>query len=203
MEENIIPELIRNEIKIHLRKKCQDGEDGWSNANQDEDTLTGDFLGQLRSKTKRTNGWTWRINYHKFSGRGKGAYEKTTGADGIISIEIEKNSIKRTKSIIFQAKKKGNSKIQEQLDKMNKTLPGGNMVLVYGEDGYFGETGEIFKSDKEVNSRIGDYLSDIFLECKNGLWGVDYDGVRNELRIEDQRITKANIKHRLTIKAWS
>ena len=35
--------------------------------------------------------WRWKVNYKKFRGRGKGAFEKRIGADGIVQIEVVKN----------------------------------------------------------------------------------------------------------------
>ena len=195
-----VPKIIVQKIKEHLINASRIGEDGWEHANQEEDTLTGDYLGQLRTGLNRCGNWTWRIKYNKFRGRGQGAYEKTVGADGVITIEVEKNGERQTKSVIFQAKKVGNRQTSLQIEKMQATLPQGNMVLVFGEDGYYAETGNQFRNDLELENRAGDYLANIFVGCKNGQWGVEYDGVKNELRILDKKKIKTNIKHRLEIK---
>lgn len=199
MQEKGVPRSIINEIKKHLKNASKEGEKGWEYANQEEDTLTGDYLGRLRTGINTRDDWSWKIKYHKFRGRGKGAYEKKVGADGIITIEIQKNGIRETKSIIFQAKKKGNNQTTNQLSKMKSTLPDGNMMIVFSPDGYFGETGDGFTNDRNLKTRIGDYLADVFVECKNGQWGVEYDGIKNELKTLERSIPSANINHKLSI----
>lgn len=200
MTQKGVPNSVVQEIKNHLIQASRIGEDGWEHANQEEDTLTGDYLGQLRTGLKRNGEWKWKIKYNKFRGRGAGAYEKTVGADGIITIELEKDGIRETKSIIFQAKKDGNRQTSVQIDKMQNTLPQGNMVLVFSENGYFAETGNDFSNGMELEQRAGNYLAGVFVGCTNGQWGVDYDAVKNELRIIEKKIPFANIRHKLEIK---
>lgn len=200
MTDKGVPEKVVQQIKDHLIEASLIGEDGWEHANQEEDTLTGDYLGQLRTGIKRCGDWKWKIKYNKFRGRGAGAYEKTVGADGIITIEIEKDGIRETKSVIFQAKKEGNRQTAVQIDKMQKALPQGNMVLVFSKDGYFGETGKDFENGVAIEKRAGDYLADVIVGCTNGQWGVDYDAIKNELRILDKKIPFTYFKHKLEIK---
>jgi len=194
-----VPRLVVQDIQNHLIQTSRIGEEGWAHANQDEDTLTGDYFGRLRTGLIRNGNWKWRIKYNKFRGRGHGAYEKTVGADGIITVEIEKNGIRETKSIIFQAKKENNRHIMDQLEKMQRTLPQGNMILIFTERGYFAVTGSDYSNDMNIEQRAGQYLAMVFLECINGQWGVDYDAVKNELRIVGKKIPHANIRHKLEI----
>jgi len=203
--ENIVPKIVLDEIKSHIRDRAEIGENGWEHSNEDEDTITGDFLGQLRTGWNKSKwNWKWRIIYKKFRGRGFGAYEKQIGADGIITVEIEDevNNSKRLKSVIFQAKKECNENIPEQLKKMKETAQNGNMVIVYTDDGYYGIKGEEYQNSKNLENnakRIGNYLGEDFIDCKIGLWEMDYDANKKELVFPTHRTTKINLLHRLKI----
>jgi hypothetical protein len=106
----LIPSPVFDSIRTHLRTVAEGAVTGWE-ANQDEeDSLTGD-LGRLL-KTPRTvqinlNGqiWRWCVGYKKFRGRGDGAFEARSGADGIIQIEATLRDVTFFKGILFQAKK--------------------------------------------------------------------------------------------------
>lgn len=196
---DILPDFLVKNIQTHIREQSLEGEFGWEHANEEEDTLTGDYLSQLRTNWNNSSDWKWRIKYTKVRGRGPGAYEKKIGADGIITIEFENNGERTYKSIIFQSKKKGNNNIKEQLKKMDDTLPDGNMVLVFTPRGYFAERGSEFTNDRNMNIRAGDYLADEFIGCKNGQWGVEYDGGRKSLKIGEKKIPRVFIKHKLNL----
>lgn len=185
-----LPSKLIEEIKQYIKESSLNGEMGWESSNQDEDSLTGDYFSQLRRDWVEFDDWAWRITYRKFRGRGKGAYEKEVGADGIFSIEIKKNDQIDTKSIIFQSKKVGNDKIQEQLRKMEETLPQGNMVLSFSPDGYYGIIGQDYNREdkKELTKRIGDFWGDVFIGCQHGQWGVSYDTNTNKLVIGEKQI---------------
>jgi hypothetical protein len=79
-------------IKDHLIKSSQKSQRGWRSVKDEEDSVTGDFCGQLSTD------WTkfseldhikgrWRINYRKFGSR-RNSLEPKTGADGIFQIAI-------------------------------------------------------------------------------------------------------------------
>lgn len=102
-----VPRFIIEELKNHILKVCPRAQNGWEFANQDEDTLTGDFLGNLRTDWHTTQNYEWRFLYNKIRGRGKGALEKIVGTDGIITIHYQSPSLRESyyKSLVFQAKK--------------------------------------------------------------------------------------------------
>ncbi|MGV0754379.1 hypothetical protein ACTS95_10000 [Empedobacter brevis] len=191
---NIIPSNIQSELAKYIREKCPHAESGWVFSNQDEDSVTGDFLGNLRS-----NGWIenrdfkYRFYYNKVRGRGKGALEKETGADGIITIELTSDGKTKFKSFVFQAKKIGNKTDEIQVKKMNFLFPNANVVFRYGPNGYFVENFE----DKEI--RICEFIADIFLKCKVGIIGLRYDANINRIRMNDGRFKKSKFVHELVI----
>jgi hypothetical protein len=195
----IVPESIIERLKTHIKEKSLQAEEGWDSAKEDEDSLTGDFFGQLRKKETYEDGWTIKIDYKKFRGRGNNAYEKKVGADGIITIEVENDSIKHVKSIIFQAKKRKNEDIKEQLSKMANILPEANMVIVYSDEGYYAETGEEYTNSNNLSMRAGDYIADIFVGCKKGKWGVEYDPHGKQIKMPESNLADIDLLHRLKI----
>lgn len=170
-----LPEELKANIKSHLKESSAKAEKGWSSCSKEEDSLTGHLFASLESQIdNEVNNWKWNISLKKFRGRGKGAFENKVGADGIISINIEYEGKIETKSILFQAKKGNGVSVKDQLKKMDRILPDGNMIILFTEKGYFGQTGKNYQT-KKMEYKLGDYLSDIFIECKNGVWGVKYD----------------------------
>ncbi|MCH5719908.1 hypothetical protein [Niabella hibiscisoli] len=76
-------------------------------------------------------------------GRGRNAYESKIGADAIITFEIvDKINNKRTiKSLLFQAKKEGNSSgLASQKEKMDKVACKGNFIFTCSEQEYYAQT---------------------------------------------------------------
>lgn len=171
----IVPDIVQMKLQEYIMNRCNHAEEGWEFSNQDEDTITGDFLGNLRTK-----GWiesenlSFRFNYNKFRGRGNNALEKKTGADGIVTIEIERNNFIEYKSFVFQAKKVGNNSSKVQEKKMNDLLPNGNVVFRYGPKGY-----KVEKYKEDLS--ICEFISSVFLKCKFGIEGLRYDSNKNTL----------------------
>lgn len=190
----IVPENVKKVLSEYIMKRCNHAENGWENSNQDEDTITGDFLGNLR-----TSGWItnenirYQFNYKKFRGRGKDALEKRTGADGIITIEIEKDGKVYYKSFVFQAKKNGNNSINKQHDLMKKHFPNGNIIFRYGPNGY-----NIEGFNKKLT--ICAFISDEFLECNYGIEGLRYDSKKENLKKENKIFNNSEWIHELEIK---
>ena len=196
-----IPGTLSDEIKSVIKENCLEGEQGWSHGEYEEDTIVGDFLGNLRTgktiSTANKNIYEWEIVYKKFHGRGINPLEKETGADGIITFEIsdQTRNIKTVKPIIFQAKKKGNyNDLKEQTSKMNQIAKNGNFVLRLTPDGYFA------KQDDNKQKRIGDFLVDDFLACKTGIEGMTFDPIRKQLKFETLDLIHFEISQRLSIK---
>lgn len=172
---------------------------GWEAGNAEEDTLTGHLGGQLQTRRTRNilvNGhqWRWRVRYTKFRGRGRNAFEKRSGADGIVELEVVRTAeqIALYKGMLFQAKKiVGNrdARLIEQVGKMEQIAVGSSAVFEYGPNGYFAGDGRLYLRDqdpaalREQRLPLGSFLGDRFLPCESGLRGMYYDGVRGELLV--------------------
>ncbi|MGV8994792.1 MAG: hypothetical protein ACOH1O_11875 [Flavobacterium sp.] len=190
-----LPKDLSEEIKNKIKENSLKGEKGWKYSNQEEDSLLGHFLGTLITDKKYFEDsekiYEWEIFYNKFRGRGKNALESIIGADAIITLEIIDNitNNKTVKSILFQAKKKGNSRgLKKQKDLMDQFAKGGNFIFTCGPDGYFAQNNIV---DEKV--RIGNFLADQFVTCTIGIQGMFYDDINNKL------ITKNSIKNDYTI----
>src|SRR5689334_11979510 len=89
---DLIPSLVFDSIRRHLRTAAENAVAGWEPNREEEDSLTGD-LGRLLITPRMieviVDGqvWRWRVAYKKFRGRGDGAFEFESGADGIFQIE--------------------------------------------------------------------------------------------------------------------
>jgi hypothetical protein len=185
-----LPKNLSEEIKTKIRENSLKGEKGWKYSNEEEDSLLGHFLGNLITDKQYFEQsekiYEWEISYNKFRGRGKNALESIVGADAIITFEIIDNisNNKTVKSILFQAKKEGNSSgLKKQKDLMNKFAKGGNFIFTCGPNGYFAQDNI---DDEKV--RIGNFLADQFVACTIGIQGMFYDDKKKEL------ITKNKIK---------
>jgi hypothetical protein len=197
--QDIIPPDSFKELQTHLREGVLHAEAGWEAGSEDEDTLTGDFGGSLRTHgwidfPQSIEPWQWRITYKKFRGRGGGAPEKVIGADGIVVVEVHlgNGGLMVSKGVLFQSKKaKGSSRgdMLDQVRRMEQTAPGGSAVFEFGPGGYRGASGRDILSAKEQQLtriphpeyQLGDYLAEQFLPCKSGLRGMYYDAVRENI----------------------
>jgi hypothetical protein len=173
-----VPTPVKNSIRNHIQSSCSRGEEGWESAKQDEDTITGDFFGNLRNGWTKTADHSWRLVYNKFRGRGPNALEKEIGADGIITIHYtdSRKGVEYYKSLIFQAKKEGRSVDKEQLRKMRQFFPGGNMVIIYGPRGY-----SAYEAAPANSLRLCDIITNNFLNCTIGIEGLYYDSSTDNL----------------------
>ena len=91
--QDVIPKGVFGAIQNHLRNRIAHAEQGWEAGEEEEDTLTGDLGGSLRTggwirSIQDDIPWHWRVTYKKFRGRGVNALESETGADGIFQIEV-------------------------------------------------------------------------------------------------------------------
>lgn len=190
-----IPIELRKEIQEQIVTNSQKGEKGWRFSRKDEDSLLGDYLGNLRTDRRKflegKNEYDWEILYHKMQGRGKNAYEKSTGADAIITFEIENKRTKRrtVKSLIFQAKKEGNSTgLQNQKKLMDDIANGGNFIFTCAESGYYAQT-EI----GGIKTNIGQFIAYQFIECKIGIEDFEYDEQKELLKNKGVYIQKVKL----------
>jgi hypothetical protein len=162
----------------------------------EEDSLTGD-LGRLLTTHRDIyinvdgHSWRWRVRYKKFRGRGKGAFEGTSGADGIIQVEVTIRGETFFEGILFQAKKVTrfrNAELRRQIISIEKLAPGGSAVFLFGPELYRAIKGtEYLRPDERlvgVTIRKMPPLAsffDEFLECKSGIRGMYYEAVREQL----------------------
>ncbi len=191
-----IPSELKKEIQNKIVENSVRGEKGWRFSKKDEDSLLGDYLGNLRTDKAQYIAneveYEWEILYHKMQGRGPGAYEKSVGADAIITFEINDkiNNRRTVKSLIFQAKKEGhNSGLEIQKELMDKVAKGGNFIFTCGGNGYFAQTeigGEKYK--------IGDFLALQFIECQIGIEDFEYDENKELLKIKEKYIEKVKLE---------
>lgn len=191
-----LPENLKKEIQDQIIKNSARGEKGWRFSKKEEDSLLGDYLGNLRTDKKNfyTNNenYEWEVLYHKVLGRSPKSYEKVTGADAIITFEIfDKISNKKTlKSLIFQAKKEGNdSGLEEQKSKMDSISKDGNFIFTCSQNGYFAQT-EI--GGKKTN--IGEFLAYQFIECKIGVENFEYDEKKELLVLNGKYIERVKLE---------
>ncbi|MDJ1466196.1 hypothetical protein [Xanthocytophaga flava] len=194
-----IPIYIIDQLRSHIINQCPIAEAGWEFANQDEDTLTGDFFGRMRTNWEEYNNYTWRFYYNKIRGRGKGALEKTIGADGIITLHYidQITKLEYYKSLVFQAKKENNSIDPSQWQKMNKFFPNGNIIISYGADGYNSYLESLNKKIK-----LCDIIADNFLNCYIGIEGLYYDHKENKFVRPNNIPIKEMIKHEVLIEVF-
>jgi hypothetical protein len=172
-----IPDFISNQLRDHLLSECPFAQAGWEFANQDEDTLTGDFFGRLRTNWQTSEDYEWRFHYNKVRGRGKSALEKKIGADGIITLHYRnpKTLDDYYKSLIFQAKKENSPINNLQWSKMKRFFPNGNMVVVYGSNGYYS-----YVENTNNRTDLCLLIANNFLNCTIGIEGLYYDHDSNK-----------------------
>lgn len=202
---DVIPEEVYKRLHRHLVTTGNRAQSGWDAGSDEEDTLTGHLGAQLQRGWSRRisvgdEHWRWRVRYKKFRGRGPGAFESHSGADGIVQIEVSRqDGTIATKGILFQAKKgdlRRARKTLDQVEKMESLAPESSGVFVYLKEGYralagaslleaVGEGGGF--SRDELSEPLGSFLGDRFLTCEIGLRGMYFDAVRELLVLPPQR----------------
>jgi hypothetical protein len=167
-----VPEEVIDTLSSYIQANCGRAERSWKRANEEEDSITGDFFGNLSTEGGIVDDYSWGFYYNKFRGRGKNALEKIVGADGIITIHYidPTENIEYYKSLAYQAKKVGGQIKQDQLQKMRRYFPDGNMVVVYGPTGY-----TAYENTPSEALRLCDLITNNFLACKIGIEGLYYD----------------------------
>jgi hypothetical protein len=215
---DVLPEPIFRAIQNHLTDVGDEAHDGWQSAKAEEDTLTGDLCGSLRKTTQvvvdeEGHEWNWNANYTKFRGRSKDAFEKISGADGIIQVEVTlPDGAKVYKGLLFQAKKMrvpATKKVILQVSNMEKMAPGGSALFEYKPDGYRALRGQDFLDEIKIRPKrlnvvdfgLGLFLGNRFLPCGAGLRGMYHDAVRELLMVPtetgDIKVTPVEIHHRV------
>lgn len=192
-----IPEPVKAGIRQHMRDAIAHAEQGFVAANEDEDTITGDLGGSLRSGRQRvqaavseqsgTGDWVWEITYSKFRGRGGAAPETTLGADGLFELGVAHGGIREQKSVLFQAKVagEGGRDLLEQSIKLS-TWREAATVVSYSQAGYRAvPLDDIIAGRGSLSHQAGEPLADFlagrFLDCRVGDTDLMYDARRRRL----------------------
>jgi hypothetical protein len=99
-------------IREHVEASVEHAEAGYSSAQEEEDTITGELGGALRTRGVQTvnvtddqipGTWRWNINYSKFRSKSGEATESIVGADGILEIRVASPEQEQQKTALFQA----------------------------------------------------------------------------------------------------
>jgi hypothetical protein len=190
---DFVPPGVIEVIRDRLIVGVADAEAHYEYNEADEDALTG-ALGQSISRNGSvaihvgSETYTVRTYYRKIRGRGPGAPEHTTGADGIFQIEVfnAAGSSQWTKGLPFQSKKEWHGtdhRVAEQADDMI-TAAGQGLVIDYSPNGYKAcpaaaavENGGRASAVSEARQfrPLGQMLGNDFLECTIGVEGLSFD----------------------------
>ncbi len=154
--------------------------------------------------------WRWAIRYYKFRGRGRGATEKTLGADGIFELALASDPRSQKKSLLFQAKMAddgGASSLLAQSIRLS-TWREAAFVLVYSESNFRAiPLDDVIRSRGHLENEMGrllvNYLAQDFLDCLVGDDELSYDGRRHVLSwraLNNQLVeTKFVVRHRIRL----
>jgi len=203
-------------IESHLLSRARAAVDGWEDGSDDEDTLTGDLGATFRTASSLVvlaNGaaWSWRVRYKKFRGRGGGAFETVSGADGILQVEVTRGPEKQFKGLLFQAKKvtARDGQLISQVERMERLADGGSAVFEYGPERYRAVPGHAYLQAEAPSRRskaadltsLGDFLGNAFLPCTTGLRGMYYDALRGLLLLPHGVAHRISVRHRISVEA--
>ncbi len=202
MNDGLAPQVMIA-IQEHYKAAVNAAESNYESSVAEEDSITG-ALGQAMEGTQivQVDNVSYRVRttYRKFRGRGPGALEKRTGADGIFQIEVRdsEGSITYQKGLLFQAKNDWSgldSNLLAQTSRLSK-MPNGGIAINYTPRGYFAARAESIvqaegnRSHLPENSELplAEILADSFVPCKIGIQGMYYDAVRRILYLPNETV---------------
>lgn len=215
--KDLLPAPVYGAIEDHIAQRARRAQEGWEGGSDDEDTLTGELGATFRtawSASIRINGdmWSWRMSYKKFRGHGPGAFEKESGADGIMQVEVTLGSKVQFKGLLFQAKKIGqlDGNLESQVKRMEEIASRGSAVFEYGPDSYRAISGHDYLAEASSGRPrtapqlrpLGEFLAGDFLSCNYGLRGMHYDALRGLLSVPDGSAYRVSLAHRIMIEAY-
>lgn len=197
-----IPPQVLRAIQKHVEKAVRHAESGYHSAQEEEDTITGELGGALRTKRVRTvsvtdgqvrGTWRWSITYSKFRSKAGKATESIVGADGILEIRVGNPEQDQRKTALFQAKNtlKRDPKLVEQCAKMSIWREAA-FVIGYAAEGFKAYSiDDILRSGgslARVNDGIplGPWIVDTFIGCRVGHPDLYYD--RDERKLYWMRV---------------
>jgi hypothetical protein len=171
-----IPDYISSQLRTHILSQCPAAQEGWIFANQDEDTLTEDFFGRMRTNWQTVNDYEWRFHYNTVRVEGEAHWKKP-----LVRTELSlhyRNSVTGRnyyKSLVFQAKKENNQIDLIQWNKMKRFFPNGNMIVSYGPNGYNSYVDNITNK-----ASLCQTIATNFMNCIVGIEGLYYDHEDNK-----------------------
>jgi type I restriction enzyme R subunit len=198
-----VQDLLSNNVVAAIadqyRRAAQDAAHDFADQRADEDSLTGALGAALRrfvegqAIDERGIALAWKTHLVKVRGRGRGAGEKTLGADAFLEFIVlgaDQQPLRR-KLLAVQAKKqwsKTDRRLASQVEAMQR-IGQACLVVDYTPDGYFAIEGDAVLraggSARKLQARerinLGDVLAERFLRCKIGTVGATYDVERQRL----------------------
>lgn len=176
-----IPNQVLQAIREHVDKAVKHAESGYSSAQEEEDTITGELGGALRTKGVQAVSvtdsgiWRWSITYSKFKSKARNATESIVGADGIIEMRVGSPEQDQRKSALFQAKntQKRDLKLVEQCAKMSVWREA-SFVISYTAKGYSAYSlDDILLSGGSIEQAnngtpLAAWIIDTFIGCRIG-----------------------------------
>lgn len=182
-----IDPTIKNVISDQIKIAVKNAESGFRDHEADEDVISGDLGGQLRTAVKgRIGNTSWETRSFKLGGRGENAPEKIFGADGVFEIKVYDDvtgELIATKGLPYQAKKNSSSQgLLKQVEKMC-SMDCSSIVIDYGPEGFTGikekdiieAAGKIKGVQDAKKKSLADMLSSDFLNCNIGKQKISYN----------------------------
>jgi hypothetical protein len=186
-----LPPQVLQSIREHVEAAVRHAESGYASAQEEEDTITGELGGALRTSEVRlvnvtdwqpAGMWRWSITYSKFGSKGKDATEFLVGADGIFEIRVHRAERDQRKAALFQAKnaRDRDPRLVEQCAKMSVWREA-CFVVSYGRSGYSAFSIDDILSAKgsisvaENGAPLASWIMDTFIGCRIGHPDLHYD----------------------------
>lgn len=192
-----IPQQVLQAIRAHVETAVRHAESGYTSAQEEEDTITGELGGALRTNAEQIvevtdaqvlGTWRWGITYSKFRSKAKGATESIVGADGILEIRVGTPEQAQQKAALFQAKNtlKYDPKLVEQCAKMSVWREA-SFVISYAAEGYKAYSlddillarGSIAQANNGIP--LASWIVDTFIGCRIGHPDLFYDKKERKL----------------------
>lgn len=216
-----LPRAVISDIADHFTQAIDETEASFYSACEDEDALTGHLGGKLTTRQRLVNVvddeingiWRWSLSYRKFRGRGKGAPERTLGADGIFELVFDNSKTTSTKSILFQSKMAGagGRDLVDQCARLS-TWREAAFVMLYAPTGFRAITldavlQEKGKVENAPSDKLASFLTQQFVGCRIGDNDLRYRPETRELSwysVNDETVgVRFSIPNRLRLKVMA
>jgi hypothetical protein len=190
-----LPDEVRNAIADHIRQSVASFQREYHDVSHAEDSLTvklGKALMTSRSRavsvqsSHRPGIWHWKIEYNKFSDRGKNAEETIIGADGVIEVAARRQEV-GSKTALFQCKIEGHStkNLVEQVAKLSNWREASFVLIFSDKMSSVVQLDEVLRSQGNLSKAkripLDDFLIDYFIGCLVGDSDLEYYADRKVL----------------------